>query len=491
MAENDEEIESIDLENIQVNWDELILPHTIKENLDFSIIWPIENLKKPRDYGTILFGLPGVGKTTIPFSIAKKLGWKLFYISPKNFITKDKNPEHAIKTCFEQIKKEYSETRKLLEKYEKGGPPGNRPVANMVFVFDEIDELVTTRGDMTDKDSRLLTTMMLPLLNELREDAEKYNFIFFALTNHIRRFDIAITRKGRFDLVLPLGLPSRAGRYLWLEFQIKKLKEKYVENGFQIFDSHSETRLEVIEKKDKEGKIQKKNKNVELEVSDVDLNILSRASDGLSFGDIESICKRVVESELRKESDVREFLKKPKKERKKVPISLRIETDSFLEWMNRLRQLSKINHEDLKRFNEDSIIYTRGSSSNTELNQIVGDTIKEFDSIDIKHEYNSKRTLTIWIRNLSEFSSFSLNKAFVHIVINSSKPKLKELDFKRLYLLSGQSTEPLEISIPSRVKKVKLEYHINGIFTLKGVSGTTGNVAELHGEITSLKIINF
>ena len=360
----------------------------IRENLDFSIVWPVENLGTPRDFGTILFGLPGVGKTTIPFAIAKKLKWKLFYISPKDFVMENTNPELAIKKIFEEIGKKYESVKKEYEDYEKKVKSRRRastkPKANMVFVFDEIDEFVVSREPTTDKNSRLLTTMMLPLFNDLREEAEKYNFIFFALTNHIRRFDTAITRKGRFDLVLPLGLPNRAGRYLWFENQITKLKKKYSENGFKIFDSHKETKIEIREKTAGKKKIPY---TQQIDISDVDLNILSKASEGLSFGDIESVCKRVIESKLREESEIKEFLKWSIKDRRKNPLSIRIQTDYFLDWINKLRQSGKINHESLKQFNEDSLTYTRGSSSNTELNQIASETIKEVDEIDVKQEY--------------------------------------------------------------------------------------------------------
>jgi hypothetical protein len=270
------------------------------------------------------------------------------------------------------------------------------------------------------------------------------------------------------------------------------LKKKYLLDGFQIFDSHGEIRREIVEKEITKGKMKRSIEEFPIEVQEVDLNILSRASDGLNFGDIESICKRVVESELRKDPEIRYFLKLSQKKRRKDPVSLRIQTDSFLEWINRLRQSGKINHEDLKKFNEDSLTYTRGSSLNTELNQMASETIKEFDSIDIKQKYErttgNNIAITIWLRNLSEFSSFDFSAAEVEIDM-SSKISSHELNFKRFYLIPGQSTEPIVLKLKQKGNKILLHYKIKGVFTLQGISGTVGNAADLSGEILKIKEI--
>jgi SpoVK/Ycf46/Vps4 family AAA+-type ATPase len=73
-------------------------------------------------------------------------------------------------------------------------------------LFDEIDELVRERdGGGVDAFGRFLTTSMLPKLAQLWE---KRKLIYFVATNHIRYFDRAITRSGRFDNNLFVSPPS-------------------------------------------------------------------------------------------------------------------------------------------------------------------------------------------------------------------------------------------------------------------------------------------
>jgi SpoVK/Ycf46/Vps4 family AAA+-type ATPase len=57
--------------------------------------------------------------------------------------------------------------------------------------------------------SRMLTTAMLTQLNELRR---RQRCVFFVATNRITAFDSAVTRPGRFDMILLVGTPSLAAR---------------------------------------------------------------------------------------------------------------------------------------------------------------------------------------------------------------------------------------------------------------------------------------
>ena len=96
-------------------------------------------------------------------------------------------------------------------------------ISTAVILFDEMDALVQTRenpkrkkeGNGGHKEStpgldvtrQLLTTSMLPKLADLHKRAR---VIFLMATNHREQLDPAITRPGRFDLLLCVGPPSWA-----------------------------------------------------------------------------------------------------------------------------------------------------------------------------------------------------------------------------------------------------------------------------------------
>jgi SpoVK/Ycf46/Vps4 family AAA+-type ATPase len=76
----------------------------------------------------------------------------------------------------------------------------------VVILFDELDALVQKRGgDSQDTESTFLTTYMLPKLAKLHDAGRS---IFLMATNFEERFDDAIKRAGRFDMLLCMGPPT-------------------------------------------------------------------------------------------------------------------------------------------------------------------------------------------------------------------------------------------------------------------------------------------
>ena len=65
-----------------------------------------------------------------------------------------------------------------------------------------MEEFLRIRGPNTERDSRLITTAFLPLL---QETVEKREIILIVATNLVATIDPAVTRRGRFDLILPPG----------------------------------------------------------------------------------------------------------------------------------------------------------------------------------------------------------------------------------------------------------------------------------------------
>lgn len=470
------DIAEIKPDEIEARWEDLILPPGLKDSLERSILLSVETFGKPRDHGVILFGPPGTGKTTIPYAIAKKLGWTLYYISPKDFAIPDGNLEYAIKLIFQLIEKKYKKIKDEIKEEKKKGIEKDH-IAKIVFVFDEIDEFVVSRGDEKDRQTRLMTTLMLPLLNNLRNDAEDCGFIFFALTNNIKRFDPAITRKGRFDLILSIGPPSRLDRYHIFKKIIKKIQREYEKQGIAVIDW----------KRNERGGIE----------SSIDLNTLSSVSERLGFGDIEIICRRVVEERLAlNDQGFRDYIRTKQKRKGIPPFTVRLKTFRLLRWINKLKKSNKDVQEAIDQFYMDSILYSRGSSPNTELDQIQIRVDREFNSLIINYDldytdfsWKINKPNDIWFElvNMNEINTF-IGK--LTIELNGVGYKKKRLPPIRALVPANIARRFLFHVKPTRKGPLEINFKIEGGFVLKGMSVLENNIAYLSGSITRTKKTN-
>ncbi len=137
----------------------------------------------------LLFGPPGTSKTSIAKAAAEWLGWPLVVITPSEFLSNG----------LEQI---YVRVHEIFEDL--------MDIAAAVVIFDEMDALAQTRENVQlDVTRQLLTTSMLPKLANLWSQGR---VIFFMATNHKQQLDSAITRPGRFDLLLHIGPPPWIGK---------------------------------------------------------------------------------------------------------------------------------------------------------------------------------------------------------------------------------------------------------------------------------------
>jgi hypothetical protein len=160
-------------------------------------------------HSALLFGAPGTSKTNLARAIAEALGWPLIVITPSEFLAKGLEQVHA------QVDEVFGDLMDL---------------SYAVIFFDEMDALAQTRGGEDPEDGvertdtsqgasdqrtragveldvtrQLLTTSMLPKLANLWEQKR---VIFLMATNHRQQLDPAITRPGRFDLLLCVASPT-------------------------------------------------------------------------------------------------------------------------------------------------------------------------------------------------------------------------------------------------------------------------------------------
>jgi hypothetical protein len=136
----------------------------------------------------ILFGPPGTSKTQLAGIIADTLGWPLLKL----------DPSHLTRRGMDQLHAETDRVFSMLAACQE-----------IVVLFDEFDELVRDRDEGSESLSRFLTTAMLPKLTSL---SKRRRIVYLLATNHVERFDPAIRRRGRFDLILPIMPPTHQAK---------------------------------------------------------------------------------------------------------------------------------------------------------------------------------------------------------------------------------------------------------------------------------------
>lgn len=165
---------------------------TVKKLIGEEIL---EQIKKPgkdiqvRDRieerrSVLLFGPPGTAKTSLVRAVSSRVGWPLIELDPSNFLGQ------GLENIYQQVEDVFTDLN---------------DVWGAVIFFDEMDALASKRTDTIDVTRELLTTSMLPKLSRLHGDRR---VLFFMATNHLKNFDTAIKRPGRFDLLICMAPPK-------------------------------------------------------------------------------------------------------------------------------------------------------------------------------------------------------------------------------------------------------------------------------------------
>ncbi len=183
----------------ELSWQDISDALHFKKNIHQGVINKWNSGSSQRPGAILVYGPPGTGKTTLAKVLAKELDkgpakrfsdshWRFLALDPADFARDgmDKivaNAEHL----FSQL----------------------RQVRRCVVLLDEMEEFLRVRDETSSKESRLITTAFLPLLTEAVQSRE---IILVVATNFVGNIDAAVTRRGRFDLILPLGPPDKDSR---------------------------------------------------------------------------------------------------------------------------------------------------------------------------------------------------------------------------------------------------------------------------------------
>jgi len=195
----------------KVKWDDIGGLEDARQELIEAVEWPLKfpekfekmSIRPPR--GILLYGPPGTGKTLLAKAVATE--------SSANFIS-IRGPQLLSKWVGESEKA-------IRELFKKA-----RQVSPSIIFLDELDAIAPIRG--TEFGSKTSERVINQLLTELDGIEVLKSVVVIAATNRPEIIDPALIRSGRFDRLVFIGPPGKAGRVSIFNIHLKNLKEKHL-----------------------------------------------------------------------------------------------------------------------------------------------------------------------------------------------------------------------------------------------------------------------
>jgi transitional endoplasmic reticulum ATPase len=189
-------------------WDNVAGMRREKELLERRLVLPLAESDLADEYGVVppravvLFGPPGTGKTTFAKAIASRLEWPFVEVFPSRLASDPKGLAGALRETFLEIAE----------------------LEHAVVFIDEVEEIASQRAGDPPSPLQGVTNELLKIIPAFREQPGR---LLVCATNFIRALDSAFLRHGRFDYVIPIGLPDAEAREaMWRRF----IPETVVEN---------------------------------------------------------------------------------------------------------------------------------------------------------------------------------------------------------------------------------------------------------------------
>ncbi|MFH8251663.1 ATP-binding protein [Microbacterium sp. B2969] len=171
-----------------------------KELLEERLVTPLARPDLAERFGVVppravmLFGPPGTGKTTFAKAVASRLDWPFVEVFPSRLGDSPKGMAAGLRATFESI----------------------GDLEHAVVFIDEVEEIASRRRGDPPSPTQGVTNELLKLVAEFREREGR---LLICATNFVRALDAAFLRHGRFDYVIPIGLPdAEARRAIWTRY---------------------------------------------------------------------------------------------------------------------------------------------------------------------------------------------------------------------------------------------------------------------------------
>ncbi|APH46006.1 AAA family ATPase [Microbacterium sp. 1.5R] len=164
-----------------------------KDLLERRVVMPLAQSELADRFGVVppraivLFGPPGTGKTTFAKAIASRLEWSFVEVFPSRLATHPGGLAGALRETFTRIAE----------------------LEHAVVFIDEVEEIASRRQGEPPSPTQGVTNELLKIIPAFREQPGR---LLICATNFIRALDDAFLRHGRFDYVIPIGLPDPEAR---------------------------------------------------------------------------------------------------------------------------------------------------------------------------------------------------------------------------------------------------------------------------------------
>jgi len=171
-----------------------------KALLEKRLVMPLAQPQLAEQFGVapprsvVLFGPPGTGKTTFAKAIASRLEWSFVEVFPSRLATDPRGLAGALREIFLKIAE----------------------LEHAVVFIDEVEEIASHRSGEPPSAMQGVTNELLKIIPAFREQPDR---LLVCATNFIRSLDSAFLRHGRFDYIIPIGLPdAEARKLIWARY---------------------------------------------------------------------------------------------------------------------------------------------------------------------------------------------------------------------------------------------------------------------------------